>query len=302
MADKVLQLNFHNGIDADLTLGYGTDFGIIDTDGFDGSDYSIETEDYAFDGGYIKKQRMGVRSIGVHFDYKDDSAAAKERILSFFTPYKPGRLSVTAEGRTRAIDYYVKSLQNKRTNMFHSVEFELQLTCPGGYFEDPDYSLIDLASWSGGFQLHDEADNEHSPTSTDSAGATVNGIPFYLRHRTSGKVEVLNGGHAAAPVWITFKGPAKYPMVINQASKKSIQIATELAAGDTLNIKTSENNPEIYIEGVDGTHKNAYPYLTTASSLEFYLELGKNVFSYQTADTSQTNDVVIRYKQLYVGV
>ena len=77
MADKVLQLNFHNGIDADLTLGYGTDFGIIDTDGFDGSDYSIETEDYAFDGGYIKKQRMGVRSIGVHFDYKDDSAAAR---------------------------------------------------------------------------------------------------------------------------------------------------------------------------------------------------------------------------------
>ncbi|MGN0193582.1 MAG: phage distal tail protein [Pseudoramibacter sp.] len=302
MADKFLTLTFKNTFDPDLSIGYGTGFGIIDTSGFDGSDYVIETEDYAYDGGYLKKQRMGVRSIGIHFAYRNDSARAKERVLSFFTPYKPGRLTVNAEGTVRAIDYYVKKLENKRDNMFDDVEFELQLTCPSGYFEDVDYNLVDLASWEGGFSLHDETQNDYSPTSITPADATQNGSPFYLRHRTNGIKSIFNRGHASAPMWITFRGPAKYPKIKNLHNGKEIQIATELGTNDTLEIKTFINNPEIYIQADDGTKKNAYPYLTTNSSLEFYLDLGENNFQYTSANPDQINDVVIQYKQLYVGV
>jgi hypothetical protein len=302
LAGKTLTMTFKNGVDTDLTIGTATGYGIIDTSGFDGSDYDIDTEDYAYDGGYIKKQRMGVRNLGIHFDYMNDSALAKERVLSFFTPYKPGRLTVCAEGVSRAIDYYVKSLQNKRENMFNDVEFELQLKCPSGYFEDIDFNLIDLASWEGGFSLHDETQNTYSPTSTTPAGAAQNGLPFYLRHRTNGIKSIFNRGHVATPMWITFRGPAKWPKIKNLHNGKEIQIATELGATDVLNIKTFLNNPEIYIESGDGTKKNAYPFLTTNSSLEFYLDLGENNFQYTSADANQINDVVIQYKQLYVGI
>ena len=103
-------------------------------------------------------------------------------------------------------------------------------------------------------------------------------------------------------MWITFRGPAKWPKIKNLHNGKEIQIATELGATDVLNIKTFLNNPEIYIESGDGTKKNAYPFLTTHSSLEFYLDLGENNFQYTSTDANQINDVVIQYKQLYVGI
>ena len=49
MGGKQLQFTFHNNYDPDLVIGSGTAYGIIDLDGFDGSDFDVTTEDYGFD-------------------------------------------------------------------------------------------------------------------------------------------------------------------------------------------------------------------------------------------------------------
>lgn len=283
MGGKQLQFTFHNNYDPDLVIGSGTAYGIIDLDGFDGSDFDVTTEDYGFDGGYRKKQRVGVRQMGIHFAADTDAAEAKERVLGHFTPYKDGRLTVVSEGVTRAIDYYVKTTQNKRDNMFAPVEFELQLIGTGGYFEDDGWNLADLATWEGGLKL-------------PHAGR------FKLRHRASQYKTIHNDGHAATPLWITFKGPAQYPKVKNITTGKEIQLATTMGANQTLSIITSMNNPRIYIEDTSGNKINGYPYLTNASDLEFFLEVGDNVFQYATANSEQVNEVTLRYKRYYVGI
>lgn len=280
---KLLTMTFKNGVDPDLIIGSGTTFGIISAEGFDGSDYDLKTEDYGFDGGYKKTQRMGVRQMGINFDTGTDAAISKERVLKHFATYKDGRLIVNAEGVERAIDYSIKTLKNKRDNMYHKAEFELQLVGPNGYFEDDGWNLADLATWEGGFKL-------------PHAGR------FKLRHRASQFKTIHNDGHAATPLWITFKGPATYPKVKNLTTGKEIQLATTMNANQTLSIITSMNNPRIYIEDTSGNKINGYPYLTNASDLEFFLEIGDNVFQYMTANSDQINEVTLRYKRYYVGV
>ena len=310
MATKFFTMKFNNGVDGDLLIGSGPDiktgFNIIDVSGFDGSDYDLTTEDYNFDGGYVKKQRMGVRQMGIHFDYKNDDYAIHDKIMGYFTPYKPGRLTVTRKDRgithVRSIDYEVSKLEDKQDNFFKKVEYELQLKGLNGYFEDDKWQLVALSEWAGGFSLHDETQNAYSPTSTTPAGAALDGSPFYLRHRVIGDKSIFNDGHAAAPLWITFKGPAKYPKVKNLITGKEIQILKEMAVGETLNIMTGMNNPRLYIEDSAGNQTNAYPYLTTHSDLEFFLELWDNIFHYETADANQVNEVNILYKRYFTGV
>lgn len=303
MATKFFTMKFNNGVDGDLLIGSGPDiktgFNIIDVSGFDGSDYDLTTEDYNFDGGYVKKQRMGVRQMGIHFDYKNDDYAIHDKIMGYFTPYKPGRLTVTRKDRgithVRSIDYEVSKLEDKQDNFFKKVEYELQLKGLNGYFEDDKWNLFDLSEWEGGFSI--------GPVSSLSpTGTTQSAMPVYLRHRVLGDKSITNDGHAAVPMWITFKGPAKYPKVKNLTSGKEIQILKQLAAGETLNIITSMNNPRIYIQDGAGNKTNAYPYLTRNSDLEFFLELGDNLFTYATADPEQINEVVIRYKRYFTGV
>lgn len=300
---KYLTMSFDNGVDGTFVIGsgpdYSTGYNIIDVSGFDGSDYDLTTEDYNFDGGYTKKQRMGVRQMGIHFDYTSDAFDAHDKVLGYFTPYKPGRLTVTLKDRgtthIRSIDYQVKKLEDKRDNLFKRVEYELQLVGLNGYFEDDKWLLVALSEWEGGFSIGPVK----SLTPTDT---TQEAGPFYLRHRVLGDKNIYNDGHAAAPLWITFKGPAKYPVVRNLTTGKEIQILKEMAAGETLNIMTDMNSTRLFIEDGTGKQTNAYPYLTRHSTLEFFLELGDNLFHYETADDKQINEVNIRYKRYFMGI
>lgn len=284
MESKFLQMKFHNGYDPDLVIGSDTDYGIIDLDGFDGDNMDVTMTEYPFDGAKVKLKRMASRPLSIHFGHRASSETSiHDSILGFFTPYKPGKLTVTRENITRAIDYIPTSTQDKQDNYFKVVEYEIQLNGPSGYFEDPDYNLFDMATWTGGFKLRTK-------------------MPFKLRHRDERIKTIHNVGHATTPVWVQFKGPANSPKIINVTSGKAIQVATTIGQGEVLNIKTDQNNPQILITLADGTVKNGYPYLTRESELKFFLELGDNIMQYQTADNTLINEVSVRYKNLYMGI
>lgn len=300
-----------------LTIGYGTEWGIIDVDGFDGENIDVELDEYTFNGAKVKKVRATSRDLSIHFENLTQHSFEKyDEILRFFTPFQTGRLTVTNEDTTRAIDYIVSLIDDKRDNLYHNVEFELQMKCPGAFFKSPEYVVEDLATWAGGFSLplcpedYDRAVHEWNEDTdtldvTGTPNPNVDSPGFKLRHRENAEHHIYCDAHVDTPVWIEFHGPAKSPMVqiVHQdGTKVNIQVAKELTEQEYLTIKTWENNPEITITDGDGNTTNGYPYLTQESDLEFYLQPGDNKINYFTADSSMINEVILRYKPFYMGV
>lgn len=281
MTGNKFTITFDNGRDT-LKIGRGTDCGIVDYEGFDGTNFDVEIEEYQFDGGKIKRQRAGSRSLMVHFRCDSTLAVRKHEFYRFFDLHNNGYLVVNNQNIERGIPYVVSSLQDKQGNQFRNLEFELQMKSPNAYFEDPDYHLEEMTSWVGGFTL---------PTD----------LPFSLRHRGVSQAVIINDGDVDTPVWIQFKGPATSPKVSNLTTGLHVQVATELTENQTLHIKTNENKPEVLIEE-DGVFTNGYPIITQATSLEFELVKGDNLLKYESADSSQINQVNVLYKNLYVGI
>ncbi|MEG1433031.1 phage distal tail protein [Eubacterium sp.] len=281
MSNKQYTITFDNGIDAPLVIGSGTPYGIISTEGFDGKNIDVEVDEYQFDGGKIRKQRIATRDMSIGFDYSGDDIATQDCVEGLFSPHKPGILRVNNQGRERSIGYVPTYIGDKRENLYHNLEFEVQLKGPYGWFADADYHLVELTSWVGGFTL---------PTQ----------LPFSLRHRGVAKQLVKNEGHAYAPVWVQFKGPANNPKVTNETTGVHVQIGATLTADQTLHIKTDTNTPTVEIEE-NGVFTNAYPLLAFGSKMSFGLAIGDNVLRYETADANQVNQVNVLYKNLYMG-
>lgn len=276
-----MTLTFSNGV-TQFVIGSGTPCGIISLEGFDGSNIDIQTGDNQFNGGRVTKQRIGIREMAINFDVRLGSGIDKGFIYEFFSPSRSGIVVVNNQETERSCEYRVSSLQDKQENLWHNLQFELQLKGLEGFLEDTSYNLIDLTAWDGGFMLPSKA-------------------PFPLRHRGIAKKTIKNTGHFNVPVWIQFRGPADWPKVINETMGLHVQVGTELNSQQTLHIKTNESNPEVLIEE-NGVFRNGYPLITSKTSLEFGLVLGDNVLRYESANVNQVNQVTLLYKNRYLGV
>lgn len=281
MASKVYNMTFDNGKDK-LVIGAGTEYGIVSYEGFDNTNIDVELKEYQFDGGKITRQRIGSRAMSVHFHCKQSNIERKFFMEGFFSPHKPGTITVNNQGHYRQASYIVTSLEDKQENLHSGIEFELQMKSPEGYFADPDYTLVEMNSWEGGFTLPSD-------------------LPFSLRHRGIAQKVIINEGQADTPVWVRFQGPATSPKVSNVTTGLHVQVATSLTEGQTLHIKTDENRPEVLIEE-NGMFTNGYPLITDATSLEMRLVEGDNLLKYESADANQINQVNVLYKNRYLGV
>jgi len=267
----------------------GVDFGIVDYTGLESTDYEITTQNNISGyGAKITGKKMLPRPVSVEFESQDFAgrAAMRQDIIGFFTPYSTGTLTVSHMGTIREIAYEVQSFATNSRNVNDHVSGLVELICINPAFLGA--TLMDqIATWIGGWKWKFS-------------------LPFKMRTSGASRAIFVNGGHLPAPPMIEFHGPADYPLVRNVTTGAEIRVNRQLASSEVLYINTDFGNKSVEIEH-NGVRANAFNYIDIAlmgsgSFNNFWLLPGENIIEYETENATVPQQVVITYRERYLGV
>ena len=123
---------------------------------------------------------------------------------------------------------------------------------------------------------------------------------FEFETEGTNRVTINNTGHVSCPVVITFNGPAENPRILNETTGETIGILKTLAQGESLVIVTEFgkksvkfNNGYVIVDAFD---------LLDLDNDDFWsLKVGENVISYDADAGLTTANVLIQYRQRYIG-
>lgn len=260
----------------------GIKFDAISYEGLEASDYEIIAEkNVNAEGERVKKKRILSRQIMVEFDYLyDEYADIRRKLISFFSPYSSGRLTVTYLGATRMIDYEVSSFKCKNKHPSERLSCLVYVKCPDPSFKSTNTFCVPIMTLVGGWKW---------PFT----------LPFRLKQYGLTKQNIYNNGHMETPVEIYFRGPAVAPKVINHRTGTYIQIERDLTADETLYISTMYR--AITVEIIRGNEReDAWDYLENGSDF-FRLMPGDNMIEYNSGSV-RSKGVEIYYQERYLGV
>lgn len=266
-----------------LTLD-GSEFGILDYDGIDATDYDLEMQQNVNAmGARLKKKQILPRPIEIEFEYRGkDKSSTRQRLIRFFTPFHAGVLTVSYLGVERQIEYEVSGAPRfSNKNIYLPLKCLVELECPDPAFEENVEGSEVIATWVGGWSF---------PFT----------LPFQLKTKGESKVNIINEGHMETPVLIEFHGPAINPYVKNLTTGKYIKIEAELVDSQVLYINTAFGKKTIEIEE-NGVRKDA-SNLMSFDSRFWDLQVGDNMIEYGSDNEAQENNVVVRYRNRYLGV
>jgi len=262
----------------------GKEYGILDYEGLESTEYDLEIKDNInAPGGTLKRKRILPRPISVEFEYKgEDKSAVRQKIIRFFSPYRGGMLTVSMQGVERKIEYEVDgTLKFKKKNIYYPLTGLVELKCLDPLFQDVIENGEQISTWVGGWSF---------PFT----------LPFQLKERGEPRTNIINSGDVETPIHVEFHGPAKKPYIKNLTTGKIIQIEADLNSDQTLYVDTTFGKNTVEIEE-NGTRTDVSQMISMESRF-WRLEVGDNMVEYGAEDELQDNNVVIRYSNRYLGV
>lgn len=262
----------------------GKEYGILDYEGLESTEYDLEIKDNInAPGGTLKRKRILPRPISVEFEYKgEDKSAVRQKIIRFFSPYRGGMLTVSMQGVERKIEYEVDgTLKFKKKNIYYPLTGLVELKCLDPLFQDIIQTSEQISTWVGGWSF---------PFT----------LPFQLKERGEPRTNIINSGDVETPIQVEFHGPAKKPYIKNLTTGKIIQIEADLNSDQTLYVDTTFGKNTVEIEE-NGTRTDVSQMISMESRF-WRLEVGDNMVEYGAEDALQDNNVIIRYSNRYLGV
>lgn len=265
--------------------GRGREFGIVDYEGIESTDYELIAEqNLNGKGASLKKRKALFRQITVEFEARStkDVSAKRQKLISFFSLYRPGTLTVTFLGVTRSIDYEVSSFKIKSKNIHEKLSCLLVLKCMKPEFLSEftvgERIMTLIGGWKWKFTL-----------------------PFRMKQYGPLKKSIYLAGDLETPVEIYFKGPAENPVVKNHRTGEYIKVNRALTTDETLYISTEYKKKKVEI--IRGNiREDAWDALDFSSKF-FWLYPGDNMIEYSMdGEPEKTRGVEIYYRERYLGI
>lgn len=264
------------------TLATSPQFRIISQSGLSSSDYAISAADLAGqDGSIVTSTKTMARQIDFIGDYV---APMRQQFVSFFRPKVQGTLTVTYNGTTRMINYYVSAAKWDATNIWNKKErFSLRLLCPDPYFMGMDDYGQNIAARQNLFAF---------PFAfTKKVGI----ITEYTEY--GGLVGVDNQGDMPTPITVEIEAKAYIhnPKFENVTTGEYIEMSMDMKSGDVLMLNTG-SPPTAKLNGVIVTK---YDKRSTAN---MRLVEGINRVRYSAKAGSADMSVTLRYRPKFLGI
>lgn len=278
MQDKII-FKFDNGTDT-LVLDDSL-FSVSDYSGLEASDVELNTDkNINTDGEHLKRKRVLPREIVIKFDaVSGDTSETRQMLISFFSPYKDGVLTVDYMDVTRHIPYMVRGFKISTRNVYERISAMVTLKCldPDFLTDQIDEDIITLVGgWKWKFSL-----------------------PFSLKQFGSLEKNIVNAGDKETPVEIFFHGPATNPKVTLNGDQY-IRLKKSITADETLHINTGFRQKTVEIQSNSGV-EDAWDYLDMTSDF-FWLGVGDNVITYSSEGITSASSVTISYKERHAGI
>ena len=282
MEQKIVFTFFRNGKKVILKE---PEYGVVDYEGLESTDYEMETEANINDIGERKKRKkLLARPITIEFDYlgSDEKKSQKrQELIGFFSPFRSGTLTVDYMGVERTIEYEVTGFKISSKNVYDTLSCLLELSCMDPMFQDVLQMGEKISTWVDGWKWKFK-------------------LPFRMKQRGEPRKNIINEGHVETPVEIEFHGPAVNPQILNLITGEFIRIERELTSDDILYINTAFGEKKVEIIR-DGVREDAFDYLDLESKF-FSLQVGDNVIEYQSENGLNPQSVQIYYYNRYIGV
>lgn len=261
------------------------EYDILNYEGLEATDYELE-EQTNINGIGATKKRMKLlpRPISLEFDYvgrEENKSRIRQELISFFSPFRGGELTVNYLGVERKIKYEVTGFFVNSKLLTEPLSCLLELSCMDPMFQDVLQMGEKISTWVGGWSF---------PFT----------LPFQLKERGEPRTNIINSGHVETPIQVEFHGPAKKPYIKNLTTGKIIQIEADLNSNQTLYVDTTFGKNTVEIE--ENGARTDVSQLISVESRFWRLQVGDNMVEYGAEDALQDNNVVIRYHNRYLGV
>lgn len=229
--------------------------------GIEAGDYeAVLTEYAAVDGGYLDAVRIHPRPIRVQFaiDDRRQTEELRKRLISLFSPKKPGTLVVDRGGRRRKIEFYMRNTPTfDQPNIIQDrLRVTLDMICPDPYFTDVNDTTVDFM--------------KPAPLLTfpfnSLAGVGITAGVLIVTDR----VFLVNDGDV--PVGIVCDITANGGTVTNPKitmNGQYVRVIKVMEIGDKLTINTNKREKNIYFNGES-------QFIFDRKSVFFELPVGEN--------------------------
>lgn len=272
----------HNGLKLLLDE---TEYGVINYEGLEATDYVMEKNvNTNYIGEKKKRKKLLSRPVSVEFDYlgpDENKSKKRQELIRFFSPFSSGTLIVNYLGVERQIEYEVVGFDTLGKLVAEPLSCLVELECLNPAFLDVIEQSEVISTWVGGWSF---------PFT----------LPFRLKTRGEPRTNIYNSGHIETPVLVEFHGPAVNPYVKNLTVGKLIKLDAELSSDQILYVDTTfgKNTVEIEENGV----RRDVSQLISIDTRFWRLQVGDNMVEYGSDNVLQDNNVVIRYRNRYLGV
>lgn len=247
---------------------------------------AILTEYAAMDGGYLEAVKVPPRPIGLSFVINDRSRTEELRndLISFFSPKKPGTLTIERGGRKRKIGFCLSERpQFVQDNIISDkLRVNLSLICPDPYFQDVNPSVVNF--------MHPLPLLTFPFNSVAGVGITA-GILVVTDTAT-----LVNDGDV--PVGIVCNITASGGTVTNPKitmNGQYVRVIKTLEIGDTLSIDTNQGRKDIYFNGES-------QFIFDRKSVFFQLPVGENTIVVSADAGIKDAKASFTYSFKYLGV
>lgn len=235
---------------------------------------------------------FGTKTVKIDFVIDDEDLSGKIRQLNSILNPKLGLGSLSYE-----LNGIVKVLNKVRTRVLPSILGGESR----GHWMQKTYVI---------FEAFNPLFEDHNITSASvTTGANLLSFPLDLQDtfvfdqlNTTGIV-VFNYGDVGCPITVIFDGPKSSPLVVeNLTTGEKIVITTELLENERLIITTEIDNINVVKKNlITNVEVVAFQYIDVAQTTFFNLIRGTNTISI-TANEAAVEEVLLNYKQKYVGV
>lgn len=247
---------------------------------------AILTEYAAMDGGYLEAVKVPPRTIGLSFVINDRTRTEELRndLISFFSPKKPGTLTIERGSRKRKIGFYLSERpQFVQDNIISDkLRVNLSLICSDPYFQDVNPSVVNF--------MHPLPLLTFPFNSVAGVGITA-GILVVTDTAT-----LVNDGDV--PVGIVCDITASGGTVTNPKitmNGQYVRVIKTLEIGDTLSIDTNQGRKDIYFNGES-------QFIFDRKSVFFQLPVGENTIVVSADAGIKDAKASFTYSFKYLGV
>lgn len=271
----------------ELNLGTDTQWGIINYEGLEATDYDYESRNRMNGIGATKTGfRRQTRTITIEFEtrrrqHMADKEHDRKQLIEFFNPLLGGELIILRSGTTRYINYDVSSFELIDKNLSDKTHGTIELTC-----WDPDLRAAgktqEISTFIGGWQLPFK-------------------LPVKFKEKSGTAAIIENEGSLSTPLIVEFAGPAENPSITNEETGEMIKVNSSIYEGDVLEIGTQNGNIKVLIHRSDGTEEDAFNQIDYSSQFMQLLP-GVNLIRYDTENDSAPQSVYITYEERYLGI